>query len=102
MNSKANANSRNFWHRFEDFWWYKNHHLFEEHASQKKALVSTPHRVVMIRVFCLCLMSFNMICGFSAHIIGWSDAKWLTRWGIALTDITLVLGLMHTPYKKVH
>ena len=89
------------WRRFEDFWWYRNHSLFEEHASQKKALVSTPYRVLLIRLFCLLAMALNFTSSAVSGHVKIINVRFLTRWGVWFTNTVIVLGMIHTPYKKV-
>ena len=36
-----------------------------------------------------------------AGLVDIRNVRFLTRWGVWLTNINIILGLLHTPYKKV-
>ena len=101
INPAWSNKNKNCWQKLEDYWWYNNHALFEEHASQKKALVSTPHRVFLIRLFCCLVMLYNWISAIVSQQIMISNIRFLTRWGVFFMNVVNLLGLYHTPYKKI-
>ena len=89
------------WQRFEDYFWFHNHKLFEEHASQKKAYISTPINVILIRIFIISVMIFDFTCAGVAGGLNIANYRFLTKWGLWLSNIIFFAGLYLSPYKKV-
>ena len=89
------------WSSFENYFWYNNHNLFEEHASQQKAVVTTPARVLAIRLLCLFVIMWNFISSLAGGLNNFNNVRFLTRWGVWLTTFVVIMGLFHTPYKKI-
>ena len=66
-----------------------------------KGFISTPYKVVLIRLFCLSIMIVNFTSSIISNETHFENVKFLTRWGVWFTNSVIILGLMHTPYKYV-
>lgn len=100
MHQTDQNEGKNCWQRFEDYWWYHSHDLFEEHASQKKAAIITPYKVILIRLALLLILAFDYFCAAYSHLVSLKNIIYLTKWGLWVTIITLLLGLFQSPYKR--
>lgn len=86
---------RNCWHRFEDWFYYANHSLFEYHANQFiKASQNTKKVALYIRRVLFLGVLANLVICFVNH-----KQEMLTNklsefsiWGLYLTFITLFAG----------
>lgn len=94
--STRSLNRRSCWMRFEDWFWYQNHSLFQQQTNQlTQSMQGHREAVLRIRKAMLVVMIALMIFGYYNDGLEESfttNLMYYTHWGKYMTLITLALG----------
>jgi len=83
------------WQKFEDFLYFNNHELFEQHASKRTGLVKSSKFILTIRIIFVILTTIQAwILPISQNLRSFKDVRFLTHWGSSLSWFTHILGLI--------
>ena len=98
----SQLHQRSCWHRFEDYWWFRQHNAFEMQASQRFSKLQLRSHIINARVLLFLVSTFvfwvwRPIAG-EFHL---QDVLFFPIWSFFLTWVTQALSLFQTPLREI-